>query len=83
MKIISNDGDIVRIEIWARHNGLVKPRQAEKAIKEFNISIDNEKIAVYYNKSKSGVDYYYLKFNDLWHWTRGNLGLNKQYATHQ
>jgi hypothetical protein len=80
MKIYA-DGNIVKIEIWARYAGKMKPRQAEKAIKEFNILIDNEKVTVYYNKSKSNVDYYYLKLNDLWHWTRDDINLNTQYAT--
>ncbi len=80
MKIYAN-GDIVEIEIWARHAGEMKSRQAEKAIKEFDILIDDEKIAVYYNISKSNVDYYYLKFNGLWHWTRDDISLNARYAT--
>jgi len=80
-KLYGNDGNIVKIEIWARYAGEMKPRQAEKAIKEFDILIDDEKVTVYYNKSKSNVDYYYLKFNDLWHWTRNDISLNTRYAT--
>ncbi len=83
MKIISDNNDIVRLEIWARYAGLMKPRQAEKAIKEFDVSIDDEKITVYYNKSKSGVDYYYLKFNDLWHWTRDAIKGDARYKVCQ
>ena len=80
MKIYASNGNIVKIENWARYAGEMKPRQAEKAIKEFNILIDNERITVYYNKSRSNVDYYYLKFNDLWHWTRDDISLNTQYS---
>jgi hypothetical protein len=80
MKIISDNDHIVRVEIWAHNSGLMKPRQAEKAIKEFDILIDDEKITVYHNKSKLDVDYYYLKFNGLWHWTRDEISRNAKYG---
>jgi hypothetical protein len=81
MKIYANNGDSVNIRIWAYGEGEFKPRQTENAIDEFDILINGEKITVYYNKSKSNVDYYYLNFNGLWHWTRDNIRNYSQYAT--
>lgn len=80
MKIYAGSGDSVNIRIWTYGGGEFKPRQTENAIDEFNILIDYEKITVYYNKSKSNVDYYYLKFNNLWHWTRDNIRNYSQYT---
>jgi len=82
MKIYANNGDSINIRVWKYGDGEFKPRQTEEAIEEFKISINNENITVYYNKSKSSVDYFYLKFNGLWHWTRdNNIKNHSQYTT--
>jgi len=82
MKIYANNGDSINIRVWKYGDGEFKPRQTEEAIEEFNISINNDNITVYYNKSKSSVDYFYLKFNGLWHWTRdNNIKNHSQYTT--
>jgi hypothetical protein len=81
VKIFSNNGDCVNIKIWAHGGGEFKPLQTEDPIDEFNISINDEKFIVYYNKSKSNIDYYYLNFKGLWHWTRDNIRNHNQYTT--
>jgi len=82
MKIYTNNGDSINIGVWKYGDGEFKPRQTEEAIEEFDITINNEKLTVYYNKSKSDVDYYYLRVNGLWHWTRdGNIKSHTQYTT--
>ena len=81
MKIYAHDGESVNIRVWAYGDGEFKPLQTENAIDEFDISINGKTVTVFYNKSKSNVDYYYLNFNKLWHWTRDNIRNNSQYIT--
>ena len=84
MKIYADDDDsIINISVWKHKDGdgEFRPLQTHEPIEEFNISINNEKITVYYNKSKSSVDYFYLKFKGLWHWTRDkNIKNYSQYT---
>lgn len=84
MKIFAKNGDSVKISIWKHKDGdgEFRPNQTYNAIKEFDIFINNKKITVYFNKSKSSVDYYYLRFNNLWNWTRdGNIKNYREYRT--
>jgi len=84
MKIYASNGDSVKINIWKHQDGDggFRPLQTYDPIGEFDITINDEKITVYFNKSKSSVDYYYLKFNELWHWTRDrNIKNHTQYTT--
>jgi hypothetical protein len=82
MKIYANNGNSVKIHIWKHQDGEFRPLQTYDPIEEFRITINNKQITVYYNKSKSSVDYYYLKFNELWHWTKdGNIKNHAQYTT--
>jgi hypothetical protein len=81
MKIYEDNGNTVNIKTWTYGEAELKPFQIKNELDEFNISINDEKITVYYNKSKSSVDYYYLKYKGLWHWTRDNIRNNSQYTT--
>ena len=82
MKIYSSNDKSINIRVWKYRDGEMKPRQAERAIEEFDVYINNEKVSVYYNKSKSNVDYYYLKFDGVWQWTRDNqITSNTRYTT--
>ena len=75
------NGDIITIRTWESGGGEM-PRQAQKAISEFDILIDEEKIRVYYNIStRAKIDYYYLKYKNRWHWTRGNIRNHTKYTT--
>ena len=84
MNIFANNGDSIRITIWKHQDGdgEFRPLQTYEPIEKFDISIDGESIAVYYNRSKSCVDYYYLNFNNLWYWTRdGKIRNYRRYTT--
>ena len=82
INLYSDNGEILVIRTWESGGGEM-PRKAQKALEEFEISINNEKVIVYYNKStRSEVDYYYLKYKDRWKWTRdGNIRNYSQYTT--
>ncbi len=74
-------GDKITIRTWESGGGEM-PRKAQKAISEFDILIDGEKIRVYYNIStRAKIDYYYLKYKDRWHWTRGNIRHKTEFTT--
>ena len=62
MKIFTSNGDAVNIKIRAYGEGKFKPLQTDNALDEFDILINTDKITVFYNKSKSNIDYYYLNF---------------------
>ncbi len=84
MRIYASNGDSVKIDIWKHRDGdgEFRPLQTYDSIEEFDITINNKRVTVYFNKSKSSVDYYYLKFNELWHWTRDeNIKNHTQYTT--
>lgn len=84
MELYADDGEIVKVYLWKHKegDGEFRPLQTYKAIEEFKIKIDDEKTTVYFNKSKSSADYYYLKFNDLWHWTKdGKIRNYNEYST--
>ncbi len=87
MKLYAHNETIVNIGIWGRKNGsegTYMPRQAEIAKETFDIYIDNEKVTVFYNTSKTHVPYYYLLVKGLWHWTcNNNIRTNSQYKTSQ
>lgn len=80
-KIYAISGDEIIIRTWESGGGEM-PRKAQKAINEFDIIIDDEKFRVYYNIStKAGIDYYYLKYEERWHWTRDNIHNHTKYTT--
>ncbi|MCW5962074.1 MAG: hypothetical protein KIS76_18080 [Pyrinomonadaceae bacterium] len=75
------DGEEITIRTWESGGGEM-PRQAQKAIREFEVIIDGESYTVYFNRStRRNVDYYYLNYNDHWHWTRENIRNHTKYAT--
>jgi len=83
MKIYADNGDGIKINVWKHQDGdgEFRPLQTYDPIEEFDITINDKKIIVYFNKSKSSVDYYYLKLNDLWHWTKdGNIKNHSQFT---
>ena len=84
MQIRSGKGETVKINIWKHKDGdgEFRPLQTYDPIEEFDITINDKEITVSSNKSKSSVDYYYLKISELWHWTRdGNIKNCNQYTT--
>ncbi|MEP6901078.1 MAG: hypothetical protein ABJA66_04970 [Actinomycetota bacterium] len=80
--LYSENGETIIIRPW-ESGGSEMPRKAQKAIEEFEISINYEIITIYFNKStRRQEDYYYLKFKDQWHWTRDkNIRNHNQYTT--
>lgn len=75
------DEEKVVIRTW-ESGGDEMPRQAQKAISEFDVIINGEKFTVYDNIStKAKIDYFYLKYKDRWHWTRDNIRNHIQYRT--
>ncbi len=84
MNLFTDNGEVVAIYLWKHKDGdgEFRPLQTYDAIEEFGIKMNNEKVAVYFNKSKSSIDYYYLNLNDLWHWTKDEKIKNcKEYKT--
>lgn len=81
-EIYANSGDKITIRTW-ESGGDEMPRKAQKAIEEFEVIINNAKTTVYYNRStRADKAYYYLQFNNRWHWTRDdNIRNHKQYKT--
>ena len=80
-KIYATNGDEVTIRTWESGDGEM-PRQAQKAISEFDMTIDGKTYTVYYNIStRAKVDYYYLNYKDRWHWTRENIRSHTKYTT--
>ena len=59
------------------------PRKAQKAMEEFEITINDTSTVVYHNRStRNDSAYFYLKFNNVWHWTRDeNIRNHNQYKT--
>lgn len=79
--LYSDDGNRIVIRTWESGGGEM-PRKAQKAISEFKILIDDEELTVYYNQStKAQIDYYYLNYQDRWHWTRDNIRAFVRYRT--
>jgi hypothetical protein len=79
--LYATNGGKVTIRTW-ESGGDEMPRKAQNPINEFEISINNENFTVYYNRStRKDIAYYYIKFNNRWHWTRDNIRNHTSYTT--